>query len=187
MLVFLGRLHPKKGCDLLIDAFARVATHVGDARLVMAGPDSAEWRAALERRAAAAGVADRILWTGMLHGSEKWAALFAAEALVLPSHQENFGFVVAEALGCGVPVLISDKVNIWREVADAGAGFVAPDTIEGTVELLERWAALDRAALAALRDAARTCHAARYSADAMARSLEQALAPIAALGTGRAN
>ena len=68
----------------------------------------------------------------MLQGDLKWGAFHASDAFVLPSHQENFGIAVAEALGCGLPALISDKVNIWREVEADGAGFVAHGYVEGT-------------------------------------------------------
>ena len=69
---------------------------------------------------------------GCCPGEDKWGAFHAADAFVLPSHQENFGVAVAEALACGLPVLISDKVNIWREIQEDGAGLVAEDTEEGT-------------------------------------------------------
>jgi glycosyltransferase involved in cell wall biosynthesis len=72
----------------------------------------------------------------MLNGEAKWGALYGCEAFVLPSHQENFGIAVVEALACGRPVLISDQVNIWREIVEGGAGLVAEDTLEGTYTLL---------------------------------------------------
>jgi glycosyltransferase involved in cell wall biosynthesis len=75
----------------------------------------------------------------MLQGDAKWGAIRAAEFFFLPSHQENFGVVVAEALACGVPALISDKINIWREVQEAGAGLVAADSEAGATELLNGW------------------------------------------------
>ena len=92
----------------------------------MAGPDQVGWQADLMELAKRCGVENRVHWLGMLTGSLKWGAYRCADALILPSHQENFGIVVAEAMACGTPVLISDKVNIWREVLGAGAGLVAP-------------------------------------------------------------
>ncbi len=68
----------------------------------------------------------------MLTGDLKWGAFRAAEAFVLPSHQENFGIAVVEALACGKPVLISDKVNIWREIVEDGAGLCRPRHPGGT-------------------------------------------------------
>ena len=153
VLLFFGRLHEKKGCDLLIEAFRRVAPPM---QLVLAGPCAhAGLLASLQGRAA--GLA--VTFTGALYGEEKWGALAAAEVFVLPSHQENFGIAVAEALASGTPVLISDKVNIWRELAEDGAGLVEPDDIEGTVRLLQRWLLADHAAM---RAAAQRCFATRF-------------------------
>jgi glycosyltransferase involved in cell wall biosynthesis len=84
-------------------------------------------------------VDERITWAGMLGGDLKWGAFHTAELFCLPSHQENFGIVVAEALGCGLPVAISEAVNIAHEVRKAGAGLVYQDTIEGTTSAINRW------------------------------------------------
>jgi glycosyltransferase involved in cell wall biosynthesis len=176
LLLFLGRLHPKKGCDLLIEAYARVAARDPALHLVLAGPDSGHLRADLGALAARLGVADRITWTGMLEGRQKWGALRAAEVFVLSSHQENFGIAVAEALAVGLPVLVSTQVNIWREIVADGAGFGAPDTLAGTLELLQRWLALDPPARLQMQERARTCFAQRFHIDAAARSLLELLA-----------
>jgi len=151
-LLFLGRIHEKKGCDLLLQAFARLALSDAETQLVVAGPDEQGRKADLLALAARGGVADRVHFPGMLHGDEKWGAFYAAEAFVLPSHQENFGVAVAEALACGTPALISNKVNIWQEIEADGVGLVEDDTLDGTCRLLERWRKLpaaDRAAMAA--------------------------------------
>ncbi len=138
ILLFLGRVHEKKGVDLLLAAFAKVATDA-NLHLVVAGPAMEHYLEKLQHSSKEFGIADRVTWLGMVNGTTKWAALCSAEALILPSHQENFGVVVAEALGCNVPVLISNKVNIWREIVGSGAGFAALDTFEGTQELLQSW------------------------------------------------
>ncbi|MFP3564950.1 glycosyltransferase [Paraburkholderia sp. SIMBA_030] len=143
LILFLGRIHPKKGCDLLIRAFAKVANLDNAAHLVIAGPDSTGWMTTLKALAEELGIAHRITWPGMLRGDLKWGAFYASDAFILPSHQENFGIAVAEALACGVPVLISSKVNIWREVQADCAGFIAQDTIAGTEQNLRRWLALE--------------------------------------------
>ncbi|WP_348266372.1 glycosyltransferase [Edaphobacter sp. DSM 109919] len=140
-LLFLGRIHRKKGCDLLVDAFAKVAAADPELHLVMAGPDPQQWSAELQQTAFKAGIADRIHWPGMITGDAKWGAFYGAEAFILPSHQENFGIAVAEAMACGTPVLLSDKVNIADEIANDGAGFMEPDTLDGTLHLLQRWIA----------------------------------------------
>jgi len=156
-LLFLSRIHQKKGCDLLVRAFAQIAAEHPDIDLVMAGPDQSGWAPALKAIARKLGAQDRIHWPGMLTGDAKWGAFRAARAFVLPSHQENFGIVVAEALSCGTPTLITDKVNIWREILDCGAGLVAPDTQDGIDGLLQKFLATDPAAYDEMRAAARTC------------------------------
>lgn len=138
-LLFLSRIHRKKGCDLLLEAFARVAGVAPGLDLVMAGPDQTGWRPELEALTARLGLSSRVHWTGPIYGAAKWGALYGADAFVLPSHQENFGIAVAEALGCGTPVLISDKVDIWREIEAAGAGIIDSDTVEGAERSLRRW------------------------------------------------
>ena len=162
LLLFLGRLHEKKGCDLLIEAFRRVAPPL---HLVLAGP-CANARFESELRARANGL--RVTFAGPLYGDEKWAALAAAEVLALPSHQENFGIAVAEALASELPVLLSQRVNIWREIVDAGAGFAEPDDVDGTSRLLERWLAADHAKM---RLAAHQCFAARFDIRRTAENL----------------
>ncbi len=171
VLLFLSRIHEKKGCDLLVKAFAVVAASDPALQLVIAGPDQTGWVSVLKSLAEQHGVADRISWPGMLRNDMKWGAFYAAEAFVLPSHQENFGIAVAEALGCGLPALISDKVNIWREVESSGAGLVAPDTLDGTVTLLRRWLAFTPAERAGMAVAARGLFMRRFTVDAMATGL----------------
>jgi glycosyltransferase involved in cell wall biosynthesis len=142
IFLFLSRIHLKKGVDLLIEAFAAVAHADPSLQLVIAGPDQVGWQAALQQRAAALGIADRITWPGMLSGELKWGAFRCAELFCLPSHQENFGIVVAEALACGLPVAIAEPVNISAEVAAAGAGLVHADTVAGTTGALRQWLAV---------------------------------------------
>jgi glycosyltransferase involved in cell wall biosynthesis len=175
LLLFMGRIHPKKGCDLLLEAFA--ATMAKDAawRLVFAGPDGGDWQQTLAARAVALGIADRVVWTGMLRDAVKWSALFAAEVFALPSHQENFGIAVAESLACGVPVLISREVNIWREIEAAHAGLVAPDTVEGTTRLLTGWQRLPETEREAMRQNARACFEQHFDIEQSAARLLEAI------------
>lgn len=170
-LLFLSRIHPKKGCDLLIRAFAEIASQEPDLRLVMAGPDQTGWQATLQAEADRLGVGDRLIWTGMLSGELKWGAFRAADAYVLPSHQENFGIAVVEALACGLPVLISDKVNIWREIEADGVGLVVKDDQEGTNQLLRRWFALSPAERDAMRRQSVRSFQERFEIRQAARSL----------------
>ena len=141
-LLFLSRIHPKKGCDILIRAFARIASAYPDLDLVMAGPDQVGWRLTLEGIARVEGIAARVHWPGMVKGDVKWGAYRAAEAFVLPSHSENFGMVVAEALACNLPVLITKKVNIWREVEAGGGGLVSRDEVDDFTRILRKFLAM---------------------------------------------
>lgn len=139
-LLFMSRIHPKKGCDLLIQAFAKVIKEHSDIHLLMAGPDQTGWKEELLKIAETEGVSESITWLGMVKGEEKEIAFQISEAFVLPSHQENFGIVVAESLSRGMPVLITNKVNIWREVHDSDAGWVEEDNLSGVERMLFAWA-----------------------------------------------
>ncbi|HEX8330743.1 MAG TPA: glycosyltransferase [Hymenobacter sp.] len=144
-LLFLSRIHEKKGTDLLVAAYAEGAAGPTGAPLVVAGPGlDTPYGRAVQAQAAGA-PAGAVSFAGMLTGASKWGAFYGAEAFVLPSHQENFGIAVVEALACGKPVLISKQINIWREIDAAGAGLVADDTAAGTRDLLARWARLTAA------------------------------------------
>lgn len=157
LFVFVGRLAQQKACDLLLQAFAEVSRGDSNLHLVMAGPDEDGWQDELVRLSEQIGIASQITWTGMLTGELKWGAFRVAECFVLPSHHESFGVVVAEALACGIPVLISDKVNIWHEVNASGAGFVSNDDLPGTVEIIKRWIALSCQEKDIMRVNARRC------------------------------
>ena len=189
VLLFLGRIHTVKGIDLLIRAFARVAAEAPDLQLAIAGPGDDALVRELQQAARALSIGERVSWLGMQDGLMKWAALYASEALVLPSHHENFGVVVAEALACGVPALISDKVNIWREIAAADAGFVAPDTVDGTEANLRRWLALGTDQRAQMAQAARQAYERHFRVELMATSLLDAITSMAgtAADGGRAD
>lgn len=175
-LLFLSRIHPKKACDNLIDAFAAVSERYPDVHLVIAGPDQTGWKAELKAQANRLGIAARIHWPGMIKGATKSAAFTDAQAFVLPSHQENFGLVVAEALSIGTPVLISDKVNIWQEVVADKVGLAVPDTTVETAAMLDDFLSMSANELDAMRSACRDSYEKRYSVDSAAYDLAEAVA-----------
>ena len=179
-VLFLGRLHEKKGCELLVEAFAARATSAPAGQrpwhLVFAGPnDGGAYIRSLQALVDERGLTGMVTFTGMLTGEAKWGALRAADVFALPSHQENFGVAVAEALACGVPVLLSDKVNTWREVAAAGAGLVGTDDLEGTQRTLGGWMASDEATRDRMRIAARECFARHFHINAAAEDIARTL------------
>jgi glycosyltransferase involved in cell wall biosynthesis len=138
--LFLSRIHPKKGIDLLIKAIAELDDELPSEFIIaIAGTGDDEYIQNLQNLAETLNITKRFQWLGMISGNVKWGAFSAAGFFILPSHQENFGIVVAEALAVGTPALISDKVNIWREIKEMNAGLVADDTLEGTKELIQAW------------------------------------------------
>jgi glycosyltransferase involved in cell wall biosynthesis len=158
-LLFLSRIHDKKGVDLLLTAFAQlnrlcpsayVPPHLSPTQdrlqeapaLVIAGPGLDTVYGQRLRRFAAEEAANLVFFPGMLTGEAKWGAFYGCQAFVLPSHQENFGIAVVEAMACGKPVLISNQVNIWREIEAAKGGLVEDDTVIGVQRLLANWQAL---------------------------------------------
>ena len=161
-LVFLGRIHPKKGCDLLIRAFAALAPSHPHLHLLMAGPDPDGWQQSLSGELADAVASDRVHWPGMLRGEAKWGAFAASDVFILPSHQENFGIAAVEALASAKPVLLANPVNIAPDLERAGCALVEPDTLDGTRRLIERWLALPDADRAAMADRSLATFRARY-------------------------
>ena len=160
-LLFIGRIHEKKGVDALIKAYALVADSAAGKplpKLVIAGPGlQHDYGKKIYQLADETCPKGSVLWPGMLTGDAKWGALYNCEASILPSHQENFGISVVETLACGRPVLISNQVNIWREIKEAGAAFVQPDTTAGTMELLREWTGLTPEARSRMAAQARPC------------------------------
>lgn len=142
VLLFFGRIHPKKGLDVLAKAFSVLIRDRSDTHLAIVGPDDQVYGENVRRWLRQGRALESATFTGMLTGADKWAALRDADIFVLPSYSENFGIAVVEAMACGLPVVISNKVNIWREVESAGAGIVigcnAEECMQAMAWLLDR-------------------------------------------------
>jgi glycosyltransferase involved in cell wall biosynthesis len=140
MVLFLGRLHFKKGLDLLIPAFDALRVVVPDAQLVIAGPENDDYGREVRGWVSERGLNSAVHFVGPLHGGDVIQAYVDADAFALPSYTENFGMTVAEAMACALPVVISDQVNIHAEVSQAGAGLVtrcdAADVANALTQLL---------------------------------------------------
>jgi glycosyltransferase involved in cell wall biosynthesis len=126
IVLFLSRIDPKKGLDLLIHAFAEVRQHVPDARLVVAGDGPEDFVKQMKALTARLNIASEVVWPGFINGELKRSALAAADVFVLPSYSENFGMAAAEAMAAGVPTVISENVAIQGDVHAAGAALVVP-------------------------------------------------------------
>lgn len=123
-VLFLGRIHPHKGLDLLIPAFAQVIKQYPQARLHLVGPDDVDYFSQIQTLIVQHQLNDYVQYDGMLLGEQKIKALQQATMFVLPSYSESFGMSIIEALACGTPVVISDRVNIYREIEAAQCGVV---------------------------------------------------------------
>jgi glycosyltransferase involved in cell wall biosynthesis len=175
LLLFLSRIHPKKGCDILIEAFARVAQRHSDLHLVIAGPGDASYITRLQRLGKALNMTSRITWTGMLTGDAKWGAFRAAELFVLPSRHENFGIAIVEAMACGLPVVVSDAVDISPIIVEEGAGFICRDDVSSSAHAIEQWLDLSNDEQMTLRNRAVECFRKRFSVEESSRLLLQTL------------
>jgi glycosyltransferase involved in cell wall biosynthesis len=140
-VLFFSRIHPKKGLDVLIPAFAKVAyiASLANWMLVLSGPDGNGYGAAVRRMVRHHGLKERVLFTGMLTDGQRIAALRDASLFVLPSRQENFGLAVVEALAASTPVIISDQVNIHCDITTAAAGEVVKLSEQALADALQRW------------------------------------------------
>ena len=166
-LLFLSRIDPKKGIDLLIQAFASIKD--SRLKLVIAGPDKTGLRPSLEELAKASGVSGLVTWTGMITGSLKWGAYTACEAFALTTHQENFGIVLAEAMACHKPVLTTNKTNIWREIKDSNAGLICTDTVDSVKVMLQDWVTLSPSDRSAFEERAYACFKEKFEVGQSAR------------------
>jgi glycosyltransferase involved in cell wall biosynthesis len=169
--LFLGRIHPKKGVDLLIRSYAALCRSNDDSavpNLVIAGPGlETSYGQKMQQLAAEMCPPNSIFWPGMLSGDDKWGALYNCEVSVLPSHQENFGIAVVETLACGRPVLISDQVNIWRELKETGAALVQKNSVAGTAQLFQDWTNLSPDAKSKMAAQAKFCFQNFFSVESL--------------------
>jgi glycosyltransferase involved in cell wall biosynthesis len=186
-LLFLSRLHEKKGVDLLITAYQSESSLVNSSTtnlpdLVVAGPglDTAYGLTVQQQINVRP---QSIVLAPMLTGDAKWGAFYGCAAFVLPSHQENFGIAVVEALACAKPVLISSKINIWREIKAGGGGLVAADTLTGCQELIQQWNSLATPTRHVLQTNARATYHAHFAVPVASNQLLQALTSITAAPT----
>lgn len=160
-ILFFSRIHEKKALDLVVEAYLLMITNPSFKlkqipKLVIAGPgiESPYGQRILNRVNSSKKLKKNVLFTGMMLGDMKWAVIYGCEAFILPSHQENFGIAVAEALACSKPVLISDQVNIWREIESSGGGIIQQDTLMGAETLFYEWMHLNSAGKKAMSIAA---------------------------------
>lgn len=136
VILFLGRINFKKGLDILARAFGAIARNRNDVHLLLAGPDSEGYGSQVRLWLKEEGVLHKATFAGMLVGERKGVALAGSAMFVLPSYTENFGIAVVEAMAAGLPVVISNRVNIWREVSRGGAGIIVDPEAHATADAI---------------------------------------------------
>lgn len=147
-LLFLSRIHPKKGLDLLLKAYtdllskSKAIDEIPQLIIAGSGMETEYGKQLAEYVIAHPILQGKVQFVGLLGGDLKWGAIQGCEAFILPSHQENFGIAIAEALACSKAVLVTNKVNIFRVIENGGGGFVEEDTIAGTFRNLDNWLSL---------------------------------------------
>ena len=135
LILFLGRIHFKKGVDLLVESWSQLASSFPDAMLVLAGPDSEGTLPRIQAAVEQKGLQHRVVFTGMLDPVSKWSALAAARCFVLPSYSEGLSVAALEALGMGVPAIVSRECNL-PEVQQAEAGWLIETSVDSLTAAL---------------------------------------------------
>ena len=171
-ILFLSRLDPKKGLEILIEAFAAISESEPDALLVLAGDGNPDYVQSLRTLADRLGAKAKILWPGHLGPKQKAAAFAAATLFVLPSYSENFGIAAAEALAAGVPTILSDQVALAGDFAKHDAALVVPPEKHHLEEALRRVLS-DQTLRQNLQDKGRAIAAKLYSPEAVGAELAQ--------------
>jgi glycosyltransferase involved in cell wall biosynthesis len=170
IVLFIGRLAPVKGIELLLDALAIVRRNHPQAALVIAGAGDEFYVRSLRARAEALGIVDRILWTGFLDNAGKAAALADADVFVAPSQSESFGLAAVEALAAGAPSVLSDGVGIADEASTANAAVVVTSDAHMMADAIARILTDDKFA-SRLANGGRAFVEMRYRPDAVAAQL----------------
>ncbi|MFN0076486.1 MAG: glycosyltransferase [Prosthecobacter sp.] len=168
-VLFMSRIHPKKGIELLLEAFA--AMRVPTLHLIIAGEGDAEYASSLKQKVQSLGIQDHVTWAGFIDGSLKLAAFAATEIYVLPSYSENFGIALLEAMAAGLPCITTPHVAL---AADANR--LKPDSLKvvsGTVELGEALTSLlrDRDQARQMGENSRALAREHFSTESMATCL----------------
>jgi glycosyltransferase involved in cell wall biosynthesis len=133
-LLILGRIDRIKGIDILIPAFANIVKKFNDLFLVIAGDDKSPYAKEVRKMVEEKKISNNIIFTGQVTGDDKWVLYKNALMFLLPSYSENFGMSVVEAMACGCPVVISDKIGIYKEIADNNAGIIVKTNVESVEE-----------------------------------------------------
>jgi glycosyltransferase involved in cell wall biosynthesis len=169
-ILFLGRIHPKKGCDILIEAFQRAFKQHHSVELIIAGEINSYAKNIIKQICESQSDSN-IKFTGHLEGEMKWGALASADLFVLPSFQENFGITVVEALMIGCPVMISNQVNIYSFIENDSAGWIFNPDVQSLMDKLELWLKLGEKEINSFQKNAYKCYLNYFQLDQASQKL----------------
>ena len=142
-LLYLGRFHEKKGCEILIKALKKLKKENININILLAGPNN-EYKKKIMALSENLNLKDNIFWSDIIIGDLKWGAITISSAMVLPSHGENFGVSLAESMSCSKPVLTTFKVNIYKEILKYKAGLVSKNNINEFSKILKKFYFLNK-------------------------------------------
>jgi glycosyltransferase involved in cell wall biosynthesis len=178
LFLFLSRLDQKKGIELLLSAFAEVRQQLPDTTLVLAGSGEKTYEEAVREMIRSLDIEQDVCFTGFLQGEEKIAALIDSDVFVLPSHSENFGLAVVEAMASNLPVIISDQVGVAQDITQWQAGLVVPRKQDRLVAAMLQLATNNHEQQRLVANAQHLVWT-QYKVDVVARSLMQVYGNIA--------
>lgn len=143
ILLYLGRIHEKKGLDILLKAFKKFSYNK-EIHLVISGPHQKEYISKIKKLIDILDLKNHVTFTGPLYNKIKWDAYYASEFFCLPTHQENFGLTLAEAMSSRRPVITTNKTNIWKYIKDYKAGFLGDDNVVSLQKNIQKWLSLNK-------------------------------------------
>lgn len=175
--LFLSRIHEKKGLELLIDTIKSIHPIIlkNNIKILIAGTGEEKYIKTLKDRIKKNDLENTFEWLGMLTGDLKWSVFASSEIFILPSHQENFGIVIAEALSMSLPILTTNKVNIWNEIIEHHAGFIQDDTEKGIEKLLTIYINLSNEEKIIMQNNALKCFNDKFSKNAFKNDFKKVI------------
>ena len=175
IILFLSRIHDKKGLNILIDAMPILIKKISDIHLIVAGNGDSNYVSKLKSRAELLGADQKISWVGDVYGEDKWQLFYNADVFCLPTHQENFGIAIVEALACGLPVVSTKRVNIWPIIESCGAGFFGEDNLHDLVQNLSTFFTLGSEQASEMKQKAIECYVDNFTIEVFSKTFLKAI------------
>ena len=169
-LLYLGRFHEKKGCEILLKALKKLSDENIKFNILIAGPDN-DYKKKLIELSKNYNLTKQIHWSGMLLKNLKWGAISLSKAMVLSSHGENFGVSIVESLSCSKPVLTTNKVNIYKKIIKYKSGYISKDNVDSFFSILKKFHNLNKKQLIKLSKNSLKCFNDNFNLETNKKSL----------------